>query len=58
MCPPGCLKRETRKVLIRTQGEFNSLDEIRNTVITTRDGTPIQVKDIATVEDSWKKSGI
>ncbi len=53
--PAGLYEKGNLDVLIRTQGEFRSLDEIRNTAITIRDGTPIQIKDVADVEDSWEE---
>ncbi|MFH1754686.1 MAG: efflux RND transporter permease subunit, partial [Candidatus Latescibacterota bacterium] len=53
--PAGLYEKGNLEVLVRTQGEYNSLDEIRNTVITTRNGTPIQIKDVAYVEDSWEE---
>ncbi len=53
--PAGLYKKGNMDVLIRTQGEYISLDEIRNTVITIRDGTPIQIKDVADIEDSWEE---
>ena len=53
--PAGLYERGNMDVLIRTQGEFLSLDEIRNTVVTIREGTPIQIKDVANVEDSWEE---
>ena len=53
--PAGLYEKGTSEVLVRTQGEFSSLEEIENTVVTTRGGTPIQIKDIADVEDSWEE---
>jgi HAE1 family hydrophobic/amphiphilic exporter-1 len=53
--PAGTIERGNFEVLIRTPGVYTSLDEIRDTVITIRDGVPIQVKEIASVEDSWQK---
>lgn len=53
--PAGTIERGNYEVLIRTPGIYNNLDEIRDTVIAIRDGVPIQVKEIATVEDSWQK---
>jgi len=38
--PAGLYDKGNFEVLIRTQGEFHSLDEIENTVITMRQGTP------------------
>jgi len=53
--PAGTIERGNFEVLIRTPGVYTSLDEIRDTVVATRDGVPIQVKEIASVEDSWQK---
>ncbi|SHG10198.1 hydrophobic/amphiphilic exporter-1, HAE1 family [Fodinibius roseus] len=36
---------------LRTMGEFENVDQIRNTIIAVRDGEPLQLKDVATVED-------
>jgi HAE1 family hydrophobic/amphiphilic exporter-1 len=53
--PAGLYEKGTSEVLVRTQGEFRSLDEIEKTVITTRQGTPIQIRDVADVKDSWEE---
>jgi HAE1 family hydrophobic/amphiphilic exporter-1 len=53
--PAGLYEEGNLDVLVRTQGEYESLDEIKNTVVTTRGGAPIQMKDIADVEDSWEE---
>lgn len=53
--PAGLYDKGNLEVLMRTQGEFQSLDEIETTVIITRDGTPIQIRDVASVEDSWEE---
>jgi len=53
--PAGTIERGNYEILIRTPGVYTSLDEIRNTVVAIRDSAPIQVKEIATVEDSWQK---
>ncbi|MCX5752819.1 MAG: efflux RND transporter permease subunit [Candidatus Krumholzibacteria bacterium] len=53
--PAGLYDKGNLEVLVRTQGEYRNLDEIRNTVITTRAGAPIRVKDVANVEDSWEE---
>ncbi len=53
--PAGLYESGNLEVLIRTQGEYMSLDEIRNTVVTLREGAPIQIRDVATVEDSWEE---
>jgi len=53
--PAGTIERGNFEILIRTPGVYTSLDELRDTVIAIRDGVPIQLKEIATVEDSWQK---
>jgi HAE1 family hydrophobic/amphiphilic exporter-1 len=53
--PAGLYQKGTAEVLVRTQGEFSSLEEIENTVVAMREGTPIQVRDVADVVDSWEE---
>ncbi|MDH5706359.1 MAG: efflux RND transporter permease subunit [Candidatus Aminicenantes bacterium] len=53
--PAGTIERGNFEVLIRTPGVYTNLDEIRETVVAIRDGVPIQIKEIATVEDSWQR---
>ncbi len=36
--------------MVRTLGEFKNLDEIRNTVVATKEGREIRIKDLGTVE--------
>jgi HAE1 family hydrophobic/amphiphilic exporter-1 len=53
--PAGTIERGSLDVRIRTPGAYESLDQLRNTVVAIREGVPIQLKEIATVEDSWEK---
>ncbi|NQT11049.1 MAG: efflux RND transporter permease subunit, partial [Desulfobacteraceae bacterium] len=53
--PAGTIEQGPLDVTIRTPGVYNSLDELRNTVVAIREGAPIQLKEIATVEDAWEK---
>lgn len=53
--PAGLYDHGNLEVLVRTMGEYMSVDELRETVILIREGTPIRVKDIADVEDSWEE---
>ena len=50
--PVGPVDEGRFEVLLRTRGEFRSLEEIRNVVLTTRNNVPVHIRDIATVEDS------
>ena len=49
--PAGHVLEGDFELLMRTEGEFTSIDEIRKTMVTRRQGQPIYVSDIATVED-------
>jgi len=53
--PAGTLDHGSMEVMIRTPGEYSSLEELGNTIIAMREGVPIQLKEIAAVEDSWQK---
>ncbi|MCK5723367.1 MAG: efflux RND transporter permease subunit, partial [Gammaproteobacteria bacterium] len=53
--PAGTIERGLLDVTIRTPGIYTDLDELRNTVVAIREGVPIQLKEIATVEDAWEK---
>lgn len=53
--PAGTLEQGLLDVTIRTPGIYNNLDELRNTVVAIREGVPIQLKEIASVEDAWQK---
>lgn len=46
----GFVDAQSQEYLIRNIGRFNSLDELKNTVIVYRDGLPIKLGDIASVE--------
>ena len=50
--PLGEVNQGDATYLVRSQGQFESLDDIRNLVVTTRQGVPIYVRDIAEVVDS------
>ncbi|MBU4255002.1 MAG: efflux RND transporter permease subunit [Acidobacteria bacterium] len=53
--PAGTIERGNYEVLVRTPGIYNDLDQLRNTVVAIRNGAPIQIKEIASVEDTWQK---
>lgn len=50
--PLGEVSQGDATYLVRSQGEFENLDDIRNLVAMTRDGVPIYLRDIAEVIDS------
>jgi len=53
--PTGTLRKGNYDLVVSTAGEYRNLDELRNTVVTVRQGSSIQLKDIAEVEASHKK---
>ena len=50
--PLGEIDEGDMTYLVRSQGQFESLDEIRDMVVMTRAGVPVYLKDIAEVKDS------
>ena len=50
--PLGEVTQGDATYLVRSQGQFTSLDDIRNLVVLTRDGVPVYLRDVADVVDS------
>jgi len=53
--PAGTIEKGNFEITIRTPGEYTDLKQLQDTVIAVRQGMPIQLKEIAIVEDSWQK---
>jgi len=51
----GRVTVESREIIARTMGEFESLEEIRNVVVAHSDQGLVYLKDVATVEDSHEE---
>jgi cobalt-zinc-cadmium resistance protein CzcA len=45
----GYIERNGQQLLVRTPGQLKTLHEIENVVVTVHDGTPVKVKDVASV---------
>jgi HAE1 family hydrophobic/amphiphilic exporter-1 len=55
--PAGHLVERHTDFLVRTMGEFESLDDIRATVVgATAKGSPIYIRDVAEVRDTLKET--
>ena len=52
--PGGNVKEGLKDLYVRTQGEYQSLDQIRKTVIQMAEGTPVRVEDVAEVVDGYE----
>ena len=50
--PVGPVREGRFDVLLRTSGEFENVNQILNVALTSRNGIPVYVRDIADVEDS------
>jgi cobalt-zinc-cadmium resistance protein CzcA len=49
----GVLERGAEQLVIRSQGLFTTLDDVAATPVATHGGTPILIRDVATVTDGW-----
>jgi hydrophobic/amphiphilic exporter-1 (mainly G- bacteria), HAE1 family len=52
--PGGNVKSGFNDLYVRSTGEYRSVDEIARTVITTVDGRPVRVRDVAAVVDGYR----
>ena len=50
--PIGEINEGDTTYLVRSQGQFRNLEDIKRLVVTTRDGVPIYVRDVADVRDT------
>lgn len=53
--PVGPVQEGKFDVLLRTQGEYKNLEEMRSLVIATRNGVPVYLRNVAEVEDSHEE---
>jgi HAE1 family hydrophobic/amphiphilic exporter-1 len=51
----GHLTRGHTEYLLRAIGEFENLDQIRDTIVSVPNGAPVYIKDIAAVKDTYKE---
>ena len=50
--PLGEINDADRTLLLRSPGQFKSLEEIKNIVVVSREGVPVYLRDIAEVSDA------
>lgn len=53
--PVGPVEEGDFELLLRTEGEFQDVEAIRNIVVTTRGGIPVYLKDVADVQDAFEE---
>ena len=51
----GRLEEGGQQFLVRTINEFESVDEIANSIVATRDGRPVYLRDVANVVQGYKE---
>lgn len=51
----GRLEEGTQQYLVRTLNQFKSIADIRNLVVTVQNGTPVYLKDLAQIRQSYKE---
>lgn len=55
--PGGNVKEGVSELYVRTMGEFTNTNQIGETIITSFEGKPVRVKDVATVVDGFQDIG-
>ena len=51
----GNIDEGKKRHLVRTVGQFTDLQQIENVIVTTQNGNPVYVRDIATVQFGYKE---
>jgi len=51
----GTVERGNQDLQLRVTGEFDSIDEIKQTIVQTEGGATVHVEDVAEVQDSYKE---
>ncbi|SEQ17558.1 efflux RND transporter permease subunit [Flavobacterium urocaniciphilum] len=52
--PTGNIQTREQKILIRLAGKYKNVEELRNLVVSSKDGIQVRLQDIADVQDSQK----
>lgn len=55
--PGGNVRQGLTELYVRSLGEFTSVDQIEETIITRIDDKPVRVRDVATIEDGYEDIG-
>ena len=53
----GTIDKGKQDLQVRVSGEYETLDDIRETIIQTEEGDQLHISDVAEVKDSFKKEG-
>ncbi len=53
--PAGTIEQGDLEITMRTLGEYTSIDQLAETVVAIREGATVKLRDIARIDDTWKK---
>jgi HAE1 family hydrophobic/amphiphilic exporter-1 len=51
----GRIEEGSERYLVRTVNQFSNLDQMRDLLVTTVDGVPVRLRDVATVSQGYKE---
>src|SRR5690606_6334492 len=52
--PTGSIRTEDRDILVRLSGKYSTVDELRNLIVSDKDGVQVRLSDIAEIQDTQK----
>lgn len=52
--PTGNIQTRDQKILIRLAGKYKNVEELRNLIVSSRNGVQVRLRDIADVQDTQK----
>ncbi|MBC7361216.1 MAG: efflux RND transporter permease subunit [Candidatus Aminicenantes bacterium] len=53
--PAGTIEKGNYEIVIRIPGVYTNINQIKETIVAIRDGAAVRIKDIANVEDSYRR---
>ncbi len=53
--PAGTIEKGNYEIVVRIPGVYTEIDQIRETIVAVREGAPIRLRDIASVEDTFRR---
>ena len=53
--PAGTIEKGNYEIVVRIPGVYTDIEQLRETIVAVRQGAPIRMRDIASVEDSYRR---
>jgi len=54
--PAGAIQTSGKNYNLRVLSEYSSLDQVKKTILTYKNGVPVYISDVANVEDGYKEN--